>query len=389
MKFRLWKFVWTGLLSLFFTTHSAFAQTPLQKVQPLHPELGDLIDAEENDRYRIVGPVDGLHAIRLHEYKANAFRLHILASPGGQPTLRLVPLSAVQKSQLTLQIDNRIRMMAGGKNPPSTFLLTLKPPKAERPAAREFILYDGTSIHGTLVAIRGDTLMVRTPAGLQIPVPDPLLLNVRNLHGEIKQGRFRRLDPNQTRLFFAPTGRPLKKGTGYFADYYVFFPTIAYGVSDNFALAGGMSLIPGASSQLLYFAPRFAKRINDRVSAAMGILYMAIPEEGDDVTLGYVVSTFGGAESAMTFGLGIPLNQNASGSMLLIGGELQVSNNVKLISENWIFLGRDATLLFSGGVRFFGRRLAVDLALIGSDEFSAEEGFPLVPWVDFSVFFGH
>ena len=389
MKFWLRTLARAGFLPLLFTARMMVAQTPSQKVLPLHPELGDLIDAEENDRYRIVGPVAGLHAIRLHEYKANAFRLHILASPGGQPTLRLVPLSAVQKSQLTLQLDRRIRTLASSKEPPGAFLLELKPSKAERPAAREFILYDGTTIHGTLIAIRGDTLIVRTPAGLQIPVPDALVQNVRSIYGEIKQGRFRRLDPNQTRLFFAPTGRPLQKGAGYFADYYIFFPTVAYGVSDNLSLSGGMSLIPGASSQLLYFAPRFAKRINDRVSAAMGMLYMAIPEGGDDVTLGYVVSTFGGAESAMTFGLGIPLQQNASGSMLLLGGELQISNNVKLISENWIFLGRDAVLLFSGGVRFFGRRLAVDLALIGSDEFSAEEGFPFVPWVDFSVFFGH
>ncbi|NUM78245.1 hypothetical protein HUU40_28120, partial [candidate division KSB1 bacterium] len=57
---------------------------------------------------------------------------------------------------------------------------------------------------------------------------------------------------------------------------------------------------------------------------------------------------------------------------------------------NWIFTGTDEPqVLFSGGVRFFGERLAVDLALFSSEEFfEADSGFPFVPWVDFSVFFG-
>ena len=39
-----------------------------------------------------------------------------------------------------------------------------------------------------------------------------------------------------TRLFIGPTGRPLRKGAGYFSDHFIFLPGVAYGVTDNVTL---------------------------------------------------------------------------------------------------------------------------------------------------------
>jgi hypothetical protein len=87
--------------------------------------------------------------------------------------------------------------------------------------------------------------------------------------------------------------------------------------------------------------------------------------------------------------VGLPLTSDTDKNLLLlIGGETQVSNSAKLITENWIFTGGDGTILFSGGIRFFGETLAVDLALITTAEAFEGHGFPFIPWVDFSVFFG-
>ncbi len=54
-----------------------------------------------------------------------------------------------------------------------------------------------------------------------------------------KEGKYWFPNPNATRLFFAPTARMLKKGEGYFADYFIFFPTFTFGVTNNFTLGGG------------------------------------------------------------------------------------------------------------------------------------------------------
>ena len=53
------------------------------------------------------------------------------------------------------------------------------------------------------------------------------------------------LDPNYSRLLFGPTGRPLKKGDGYFSDYELAFPGVAVGITDNLSIAGGISIVPG------------------------------------------------------------------------------------------------------------------------------------------------
>jgi hypothetical protein len=215
------------------------------------------------------------------------------------------------------------------------------------------------------------------------------IVEVSDLQGEMRGGQLYRTDPNSTRLFLAPTGRGLKAGQGYFADYFLFFPTVAVGVTDFLALSGGVSLVPGAESQLAYFAPKLTFPISPQVGLSTGLLHLAIPEDTDDVTLGYAVGTFGNACNGLTLGAALPLNSNEDKNpVLLIGGEAQMSNSAKLITENWIFTGNTTTVLFSGGIRFFGEKLAVDIALIGSDELFEGQGFPFVPWVDFSVFFG-
>ena len=71
----------------------------------------------------------------------------------------------------------------------------------------------------------------------------------------------------------------------------------------------------------------------------------------------------------------------AENAILLLGGETQMSNSVKLLTENWIPLDADIANL-SFAIRFFGEKLAADLGFIspvGSDM----EGFPFIPMVNF------
>jgi len=65
---------------------------------------------------------------------------------------------------------------------------------------------------------------------------------------------------------------------------------------------------------------------------------------------------------------------------IVLGGEVQVSESVKLLSENWIPAGADEAIL-SFGIRFFGEHLAGDFGLITSTE--ASGGFPFIPWLGF------
>ena len=93
-----------------------------------------------------------------------------------------------------------------------------------------------------------------------------------------------------------------------------------------------------------------------------------------------------------------------SGLLAMLGGEVQLSNSVKLLTENYLFPYEEHTYLydagtgtyeerwetryepvFSGGIRFFGQQLAADLALFTSpDLFGNGEGFPFIPWLGFA-----
>jgi hypothetical protein len=149
----------------------------------------------------------------------------------------------------------------------------------------------------------------------------------------------------------------LKKGQGYFSDYMLFFPGVAYGFTDNFTFGGGMTLIPGVDidDQVFYFTPKFGLKTSRNTNIAAGALILALPEidnESPVVGILYGVGTFGDPDG----------------------------RRVSFVSENWIFPEVDEPLV-SAGFRFFGEGISVDLGLInvlGEDIF-----FPGIPWVDF------
>ena len=77
--------------------------------------------------------------------------------------------------------------------------------------------------------------------------------------------------------------------------------------------------------------------------------------------------------------------------MLMLGGELQVSNAVKLLTESYVVVSDgEADLLVGGGVRFFGERLAADLgAFIAPEAVGDTDVVPFAPWLGFSYSFGN
>ncbi len=253
------------------------------------------------------------------------------------------------------------------------------------------VLFDGSLILGTVEQEEPDTVRFRTAGGVRFSLPRSQIKSIEWLAGEIQNGRYLRSGPNHTRLLFAPTARPLKKGQGYFSAYEVFFPFLAYGLGFNSTLAGGISIFPGASAQLFYLAPKVTVYNSENLSLAGGVLYLNATKAFEDFEgagIVYGVGTYGTEQVSATAGLGWGFfgEDFADDPILMLGGDLRLSNSVKLVSENW-FPPKSDVYPLSLGVRFFGDRLAADIALIHPA--GAEmEGFPFMPWLGFAYNFG-
>ena len=247
---------------------------------------------------------------------------------------------------------------------------------------------DASTNVGRIVQIGDEEIAFETDLGT-IHIPISKIKHIETVPvTSIHDGEIWFKNPNTTRLFFAPTARMLEQGRGYFSDYYLFFPGFAYGVTDRFTLGGGVSIFPGVAmdEQLFFFAPKFGLVQEDPVQFSVGALLVRVPDEHSVVGILYGVTTFGQPDASLTAGLGYGFVDGdlADHPMVMVGGEKRLTRRIAFVSENWIFPGVDETLI-SYGLRFFGRRLSVDLALINM--IGEEAFFPGVPYIDFVVQF--
>ncbi len=239
---------------------------------------------------------------------------------------------------------------------------------------------DGSSLVGRIVSVRADTVDFQMGIGrVPVAVKDIRAISETD-SGRMHAGQYWFPNPNATRLFFAPTGQMLKKGEGYFADYELFFPGFAYGVTDNVSIGGGVSIFPtGIDEQVYYLTPKVGMSFGEQVHLAAGLLFAGT--QGGTGGVGYGVGTFGDGDASATIGLGYGF---AGGKIerkpvAMLGGEKRISRRIALVTENYLLPISDDNLVYSFGVRFMGEKLTTDLAIfnvVGS-------GVIGLPYVDF------
>jgi len=241
---------------------------------------------------------------------------------------------------------------------------------------------DGSSFIGRIIEIGSEKIKFHTKYGVMtIPVFEITDLKLVS-ENQLKDGKYWFPNPNCSRLFFAPTGRMLKQGEGYFADYFIFFPTVNYGVTSNFSIGGGFSILPGEDldEQVLLFTPKVGIKTSAKMDLAIGALVVKLPEEISSLGILYGVSTFGSLDKSITVGLGLGYAEDkfVDKPMIVLGGEIRTSRNLSLVTENWLVPEKDTPIL-SAGFRFFGEKLSADFALI----FPLEDDVLVFPYIDF------
>ena len=178
---------------------------------------------------------------------------------------------------------------------------------------------------------------------------------------------------NGNRLFFAPTGRGLRKGEGALQDVDVYLLGLNYGITDNISLGGYVSVFPGFSpdQQFLAFTPKISYPVGDNLHAGFGLLYVRVPKfdsngSGTGVGIAYGALTYGGADNNFTVGLGYGFVQGDIGKtpIIQVGGQRRVSRRVSLVSENYIIADAKAGMGGLYGIKLNWRRTSLGMGAL-------------------------
>jgi hypothetical protein len=253
---------------------------------------------------------------------------------------------------------------------------------AEQPITLyELVLRDGSRLYGTIEREDSGQVVFKTQAGASVTAQRSDIATLRKVTGTIADGEFMPPDPNATRLFFAPTGRSLRRGQTYLGVYEFVMPFVQVGLTDRFSIGGGTPLVFGLGDgeRPFWITPKLQIARTSSTEIAAGVLH-AFNAGGDGGGVAYIVGTSGASSGSFTFGGGLAYGSDGGRSgIVMLGGERQVRRNLKIMSENYVW--KDGNGVASAGVRFFGERLSADLAIavpVGTDEVFA---FPIVNFV--------
>jgi hypothetical protein len=236
----------------------------------------------------------------------------------------------------------------------------------EPSVTQEVRLLDGSVLFGTVEVSGDDHIVFRTVSGTEVRIAREAIASIAPARGDIVTGEFQRADPHTSRLLFAPTGRAVKRGDGYFGLFGLFMPFVQVGVTDRISMGGGTPLMFGfdESERPFWLTPKVQIVNRQRVQAAAGVMHIVAPGLGS-LGIAYGVVTAGKTDTSVTVGVGSGYRRHegagATTAILMVGAETRAGRGVKWITENYIWTGGDGIL--SGGLRLYGERLSADIAL--------------------------
>jgi hypothetical protein len=273
-----------------------------------------------------------------------------------------------------------------------------RPDTTARDSLRTHVLRtrDGSTLIGRLISETTDSVRFESN-GATFTLARAQIDELRTIEpGQLRRGEYWFPDPNRTRLFFAPTGRMLAQGEGYFYDTYLLLLGVAGGVTSNFTMGGGMSLIPSDNPQnnVFFLTPKIGLVDKPNFALAAGALigfagFEDIDTKDRNLGILYGVGTFGSAEHHLDVGAGWGYaGGKVSGDpAIMIGGATRISQRASLLTENYFVPSVSDNGLISYGFRFFGEKLSVDLAFANAVGPNTSLVFPGVPYVAFAVKF--
>jgi len=239
------------------------------------------------------------------------------------------------------------------------------------------ILVDETEFIGQISVLDTNYVKIITNTGLELVFKRADIKNILPIDQGLLNVDFFASDPGADHLFYFPTARTLPSGKFQLSAFELLFLQVNAGVSKYVELSFGGSFI----APFFQIGAKISPFQTQNISLAVGSKNYFF--ENGSVSAVFGIGTFSFENASFTSGIGYGSDRIEVGDfpLIILGGELQVSNSLKLISENWVLPDVDYAF-YSFGLRFFGKKMTGDFGLfyfgLPKDEHI------IVPWLGFS-----
>lgn len=276
-------------------------------------------------------------------------------------------------------------------------------------------MQDGTILNGKIIEKRKTEIEFETNTLGKITIPINKIEEIKKVDASsFKSGKYWFPNPNATRYLFAPSAYNLGPGEGYYQNVYVLINSFNVGITKNISIGGGLeflstfvSLTEGDFQPIFFITSKIGFKVANKFNMAGGILYGSFPGlfGGERSSAGIIfgLGTYGTTDHNITAGTGFGFinGEFSERPIITINGMTRVARKTALITENWIIptkryeynyntgtssSSNTYTAIISYGIRFFGEKLSVDLALINNKDI-AEFIIIGIPYIGFVVKF--
>lgn len=203
-----------------------------------------------------------------------------------------------------------------------------------------------------------------------------------------RDGKYWYPNRNASRLFVAPTGRPLERGQGYVSGCYVILPMITYALTDNISISGTGYALPVAYLAAGFIMPKVGFRLGEIAGISVGAgAGKSIGTINYSVVFPFVTGTIGKPDLSASVGAAYVFYSEGTSYRhetlaFMAGGEARLTRWFSLVTESYMVQDWYFIPIASFGVRFFSERFSLDAAFIntlGHPSFKDQwPGFPFV-----------
>ncbi|MEZ4941409.1 MAG: hypothetical protein R3D58_11085 [Saprospiraceae bacterium] len=260
---------------------------------------------------------------------------------------------------------------------------------------------DGNEFTGQLLSQDAETVVLKTEHFGVLTIQRTAINRIR-LAGKVKitNGRVWFENPYAPRYFVGPSAYGLRKGEGVYENSELFFNQVSYGFSDHFSLGVGFApfFIFYDGPFPVWLTPKFSfpvipNKFNIALGGFIGHEFNTYYFDSDDgngsLNAAFCTFTYGSRDANVSASLGL----NFSGSqwrkraLFSLAGTVRLSPKVALLGESYFFDDYgDPVSLYGAGVRFMGRRIALD-AGVAVMAYGFDDAYP-IPYATLHVPFG-